>query len=216
VDNLRVDDTAGEPGPLTARSGGLDDLDALVRIMFQAPSREAVAMAGSTRAAERFGTILFRNSLTQGTNTFLVAEDASGLVGFAELSRGTDIPPFPIVARAAVQAMGLVGAIRAAGRSWSRMRVDVAAPKGGVHLVELQVSPEHRNRGIGAFLLERVDEYAAAKHAPHISLTTGSDNPARRLYERSGYRVEAEKADSRYERITGSPGRVLMIKRSAR
>jgi ribosomal protein S18 acetylase RimI-like enzyme len=207
-----VDDGAREPSPLTARTGGLDDLDALVRIMFLAPSREAVAMAGSAKGAERFSALLFRRALERGTSRFLVAEDGSGPVGFAELSGGTDIPPLPIVARAAVQAMGLVGAIRAAGRSRSRLRVDVAAPKGGVHLVELQVSPEHRNRGIGAFLLERVDECATAEHAPHISLTTGSDNPARRLYERSGYRVEAEKTDSRYERITGSPGRVLMIK----
>jgi ribosomal protein S18 acetylase RimI-like enzyme len=207
-----VDDGEPEPSRLTARTGGIDDLDALVRIMFLAPSREAVAMAGSAKAAERFSSILFRNSLAQGTSQFLVAEDASGPLGFAELSRGADIPPFTIMARAAVQAMGLVGAIRAAGRSRSRLRVDVAAPEGGVHLVELQVSPEHRNRGIGAFLLECADEYAASERAPHISLTTASDNPARRLYERSGFRVEAEKTDARYERITGSPGRVLMVK----
>jgi ribosomal protein S18 acetylase RimI-like enzyme len=207
-----VDPGADQPSRLTLRSGTLDDVDALIRIMFLAPSREPIAMAGSVRAAERFSALLFRSSLTRATSDFLVAEDGSGPVGFAEVSRGSDIPPFSIVARAAMKSMGFFGALRAAWLSRARMRVEIEAPKGGVHLVELQVSLEQRNRGVGAFLLGRVDEYASAQRAPHISLTTASDNPARRLYERSGYRVAGEKADRRYDQITGSPGRVLMIK----
>jgi ribosomal protein S18 acetylase RimI-like enzyme len=207
-----VDGETGRTGPLTSRLGRLDDVDALAHIMFRAPSREPVAMAGSAEAAERFSALLFGSSLTRATSEFLVAEDGSGPVGFAEVSSGSDIPPFAIVARAAIKSMGFFGALRAARLSRARMRVETEAPQGGVHLVELQVSPEQRNRGVGAFLLNEVDEYAAAQGAPHISLTTASDNPARRLYERSGYRVAGEKADRRYEQITGSPGRVLMIK----
>ena len=45
-----------------------------------------------------------------------------------------------------------------------------------------------------------------------ISLTTATGNPARRLYERNGCRLIDQKTDARYERITGSAGRVLMVK----
>ena len=45
-----------------------------------------------------------------------------------------------------------------------------------------------------------------------MSLTTAVENPARRLYERNGYRVTAERRDLRYERMSGSVGRVLMVK----
>jgi ribosomal protein S18 acetylase RimI-like enzyme len=88
----------------------------------------------------------------------------------------------------------------------------VPAPEGGVHLVELQVSPQHRNRGIGAFLLGEVEARAIGQRAAHISLTTATDNPARRLYERNGYGVAGERTNARYERITGSAGRILMVK----
>jgi ribosomal protein S18 acetylase RimI-like enzyme len=180
--------------------------------MFVAPTREPVAMAGSASGAERVAASLLRHVLTGGTSVVLVAETASEPIGFAEVSRGADVPPFVVVARAAVDALGVVGALRAGWRSRARHKVDLSAPEGGVHLVELQVSPQYRNRGVGALLLRQVDDYAAERHAAHISLTTATNNPARRLYERSGYRVAGEKTNVRYERITGSAGRVLMVK----
>jgi ribosomal protein S18 acetylase RimI-like enzyme len=180
--------------------------------MFMAPGREAVAMVGSADAARRFAAGLFRHALSEGTSSIIVAEIDSEPVGFAEMSHGGDMPSFSVVARAAVDAMGLAGALQAAWRSLARMRVDLAAPAGGAHLEELQVSPQHRNRGIGAFLLGEVDAYALEQRAAHISLTTASDNPARRLYERNGYRVAGGRTNARYERITGSAGRVLMVK----
>jgi ribosomal protein S18 acetylase RimI-like enzyme len=61
-------------------------------------------------------------------------------------------------------------------------------------------------------LLGRVDDYAIEQKTSHISLTTATDNPARGLYERSGYRVIAQKTNARYRRITGSDGRILMVK----
>jgi ribosomal protein S18 acetylase RimI-like enzyme len=207
-----MDGDAEIPGELIARAGRLDDADALARLMLLDPGREAVATAGSAEAAERFSALLFRRALEQGTSSFVIVEAEHEIVGFAELSHGGDIPPLWIVARAAIKAMGLVGALKAAGRSRARLRVDLSAPEGGVHLVELHVSPEHRNRGVGRFLLDQVDQYAEREHAAHISLTTGSENPARRLYERSGYGVVAEKSDASYERLTGSAGRVLMVK----
>jgi ribosomal protein S18 acetylase RimI-like enzyme len=207
-----VDDGIEQPSALTARPGVPADADRLARIMFRDPGREAVAIAGSARAAERFSGLLFRNAFARGTSSFVVAEADAQPIGFAELTHGSDMPSFKVVVSAGIRAMGIVGAFRAAARARARLRVDLAAPEGGVHLVELQVSPEHRNHGVGAFLLGRVDEYANQEHAAHISLTTGSDNPARRLYERHGYVMVGEKTDARYERITGSPGRILMVK----
>jgi ribosomal protein S18 acetylase RimI-like enzyme len=201
-----------QPGELTSRRARLEEAELLASLMFLKPSREAVAMAGSAAAAERLAASLLRHAIADGTSVVIVAEMASEPVAFAEVSNGSDMPSFPVVARAAINAMGLAGALRAAWRSRARSRVELQAPGVGVHLVELQVSPEHRNRGVGAFLLGEVDDYAIGQRAARISLTTATDNPARRLYERNGYRLVDQKTDARYERITGSAGRVLMVK----
>jgi len=180
--------------------------------MFMAPGRESVAMAGTANAARRLTESLLRHKIAAGTSSVIVAEIGSEAVGFAEMSHGGDMPPFPVLARAAINAIGLAGALRAAWRARARSSVDLLAPEGGVHLVELQVSPQHRNSGVGAFLLGEVDSYATDQRAAHISLTTATDNPARRLYERNGYRVAGQRTNARYERITGSAGRILMVK----
>jgi ribosomal protein S18 acetylase RimI-like enzyme len=198
-------------GQLATRHAGADEAAALAAIMFAAPSREAVAMAGSAARAERFRANLLRDALTNGTSVAIVAEDGGQLVGFAEVA-DNDIQSFRAVSRAATEAMGRLGSLPAAWRSLARMRVDLRAPEGGVHLVELHVAPDRRNEGIGGFLLDRVHEHATEQAAAHVSLTTLIDNPARRLYDRAGYEVRAEKRNRRYERVTGSPGRVLLVK----
>ena len=48
--------------------------------------------------------------------------------------------------------------------------------------------------------------------ARKMTIETGIWNPARHLYERCGYGLVATKEDRAYERMTGSPGRVLMSK----
>ena len=169
-------------------------------------------MAGTATAAKRVAASLLRHSIAEGTSPVIVAEIGSEPVGFAEMSHGGDMPSFVVVARAGIDTMGLVGALGAGWRSLARLRVELPAPEGGAHLVELQVSPLHRNHGVGAFLLGEVDAYAIEQRAPHISLTTATDNPARRLYERNGYQVAGRRTNARYERITGSAGRVLMVK----
>jgi len=212
---IAVDGSSPRPNDLTARAGQLEDADKLAALMFMAPGREAVAMAGTAGAARRLTESLLRHAIAEGSGVVVVAEIDSEPVGFAELSRGGDMPQFAVVARAAVDAMGLVGALRAGWRSRARAKVDLPVPAGGAHLVELQVSPKHRNRGVGAFLLGEVDAYALEQHAAHISLTTAIENPARRLYERNGYRVAGERTNARYERITGTAGRILMLKEIA-
>ena len=197
------------------RRAGVADVGALMHIQFQSPSKEAVAMAGSAEAAERFQSMLLARALADGTAEVIVLDVDGTAAGFAELSTGGDVPPLKIVARCAIKAMGLGGALVAGWRSLARAAVDLTSPEGAVHLVELQVDPAHRNEGLGGRLLAEVERVARDRGAPTLSLTTQIDNPARRLYERSGFRVEAEKRHRRYEAITGSPGRVLMVKRLA-
>lgn len=198
---------------LRVRHGGPDDAVALAALMCRVPSRDAVAMAGSAQAAERFQALLFRHALGSGPSaTLIVAESDAGLAGFAEVVLGSEGTPMGAMARAAIEAMGVIGALRSAVRWTARRGVLLDPPPGGVHLEELHVAPEMRNRGVGAFLLARVEEHAAARDAACISLTTAIDNPARRLYERHGYRLTGERTDARYERLTGSPGRVLLVK----
>lgn len=58
--------------------------------------------------------------------------------------------------------------------------VDAATPE-----LAVAVRPEHRGRGIGTALLERL--IAAA--GPALSLSVDRDNPAARLYARMGFRI---------------------------
>jgi ribosomal protein S18 acetylase RimI-like enzyme len=205
-----ADDVAG-PGE-QFRRGTVDDVEDLAFIQYQSPSREAVAMAGSAAAARAFGAALLTRTLQDATAEIIVLEVDGGPVGFAELSTGSDMPPLMIVARCAIRSMGLRGALFAGWRARARSRVEIEAPD-GIHLVELQVAPDHRSKGFGALLLGEVERRAREQQAPALSLTTAIDNPARHLYERSGFAVEGERRNHRYETITGSPGRVLMVKR---
>ena len=169
-------------------------------------------MTGSAAAAERFQSLLLTRALAEGTANVILLEVDGTPAGFAQLSTGGDVPPLRIVARCAVKAMGLAGALVAGWRSLARAAVDLKAAAEGVHLVELQVDPSYRDQGLGGRLLAEVERVAREQGASSLSLTTQIDNPARRLYERSGFHVEAEKRHHRYEAITGSPGRVLMVK----
>jgi ribosomal protein S18 acetylase RimI-like enzyme len=203
------------PYGIEFRRAGVHDVDALVDIHFRSPSKEAVAMAGSAAAAKRFQSMLLARALADGAAEVIVLEIDGTAAGFAQLATGGDVPPLRIVARAAVKAMGLRGALAAGWRSLARAAVDLKPAEKGIHLVELQVDPDHRNEGLGTRLLSEVERVARERAIPNVSLTTQIDSPARRLYDRSGFQVEAEKRHRRYEAITGSPGRVLLVKQVA-
>jgi ribosomal protein S18 acetylase RimI-like enzyme len=200
------------PG-VSLRQAAPDDVTALADLQFVEPSREAVVLAGgSTAGARRFQEELLRWSLAAGA-IVLVAEVEGEPAGFALVSTGGgDIPPLRQVAGMAVRALGVPRALRAGARAVTRLRVDLRPPPGGTHLVELQVHPARRGAGIGGLLLDAVEARARAAESPHLSLTTGAENPARRLYERHGFRLAGERSDARYERLTGIPGRVLLVK----
>lgn len=55
-------------------------------------------------------------------------------------------------------------------------------------LNDLFVTAEARGRGVGEALLKRARQHAEETGACELVLETANDNPARRLYERSGYR----------------------------
>jgi ribosomal protein S18 acetylase RimI-like enzyme len=70
-----------------------------------------------------------------------------------------------------------------------------------------------RGVGIGAALLAEIERRARAAERVALSLSTTTSNPARRLYERAGFRVVETLDDPAYRVLTGIAGRVLMVKR---
>ena len=59
-----------------------------------------------------------------------------------------------------------------------------------IHINNLAIHPQARQRGLGKVLLERVLEEATAMGAPHATLEVRrSNDAARRLYERAGFTV---------------------------
>ena len=66
-----------------------------------------------------------------------------------------------------------------------RLYIDRRA--GDLHVVDIALLPQHRNRGIGGHLIRRIMEEAAAK-SQSVSLYVELFNRARRFYDRSGFR----------------------------
>lgn len=62
-------------------------------------------------------------------------------------------------------------------------------PKETRGLEGFSVDPACRGKGIGAAMIERIASDAAAQGARAIELNVGENNPARHLYERSGFEV---------------------------
>jgi ribosomal protein S18 acetylase RimI-like enzyme len=60
-----------------------------------------------------------------------------------------------------------------------------AAPLVNIH--DLAVLEDVRGRGVGAKLLEAVDERARAMNCCKVTMEVRTDNPARRLYARHGF-----------------------------
>ncbi|AOI84357.1 GNAT family N-acetyltransferase [Burkholderia cepacia] len=68
------------------------------------------------------------------------------------------------------------------------LKVTRAADEWHVH--QIQILPDHQGRGIGEAVLNALLADAARAHVP-VSLSVLHGNPARRLYERLGFRVES-------------------------
>lgn len=80
---------------------------------------------------------------------------------------------------------------------------------------ELHVLASARGRGVGGRLLAHSETLVEAGCST-LSLDTYVTNPARRLYERVGFRAAAETRDATFERLTGVTGRILYVRPSRR
>jgi ribosomal protein S18 acetylase RimI-like enzyme len=181
-----------------------DDVDGMVDAMLAEPSVEMVAFMPTLPGARVFTRSVW---LAAGLDEFVVADDGGDVVGFAWCSE-SDVSTRDGF-RAAVAAWGVTGPIRLAVRGWPRQLVQLTMPP-GPKLIELHTHPSRRGAGIGTALLDHV---VHAHGDRPISLTTRSDNPARRLYERHGFTVVEQKDHRAFERRTGAAGRVLMVRR---
>jgi ribosomal protein S18 acetylase RimI-like enzyme len=62
------------------------------------------------------------------------------------------------------------------------------SPPASLHLFALEVAPALRGQGIGGAIVRHVVEEARRRHRVAVYLEVRTDNPARRLYHRLGFR----------------------------
>jgi ribosomal protein S18 acetylase RimI-like enzyme len=191
-----------------------EDIDDIARIINDPPEPPLAAMFGQKRAT-RFGTLMVKSGAYPSLPHTTVAVLDGRVVGVLSCGGGTGVGPsirefLRVLPRLA---MILGPAIpRAIYGFWLRGRLSFVRDRDAFEVTELYVDATMRNRGIGGSLLERAEVLARAARAPRMSIETGVTNPARRLYERHGYRAVEEKTSVAYERLTDSPGRVMMMK----
>jgi ribosomal protein S18 acetylase RimI-like enzyme len=179
------------------------DLDQMLEVMFAEPGVEQLAFMPTIAGARKFMRAAW---LIAGLEEFVVAEDDGEVVGFAWCSEaGISLRDG---ARAAVSGWGLTGPSRLVIKGWPRQLVEITMPP-GLKLMELQAHPARRGTGVGSALLGHIIEMVGDRP---LCLTTRSDNPARRLYERHGFAVVSQKNHSIFERKTGARGRILMVR----
>ncbi|HEV2964276.1 MAG TPA: GNAT family N-acetyltransferase [Candidatus Angelobacter sp.] len=70
-------------------------------------------------------------------------------------------------------------------------RLYLARDADALHILDITVLPEHRNSGIGSFLLGQVIEEARSEGRP-VTIYIETFNPSLRLFERLGFRKDKE------------------------
>ena len=87
----------------------------------------------------------------------------------------------------------------ALGAAW--MRIFASPDKGYGYVSDttpelgIAVLPEHRGRGVGSLLLQRLVETATSRYDA-LSLSVSADNPAEHLYRRAGFEPVGSSGDS--------------------
>jgi ribosomal protein S18 acetylase RimI-like enzyme len=198
---------APNPDLSLRRSEKQDARKATPLILAAAPSLEVVL--GDRSTAERAAEAAFRAERTVWSHRFgMAAEDGDGPVGlvtafpgrmYSSLALGTGV----VLARAA----GARHASDLARRGRILQRLLAPIRRQVLYVSSLAVLPDHRGRGIGSALLQRV--FAGAERLGlGVALDAGiEDDDALRLYEGLGFRrVETRRtspADRRLLQIAG-------------
>lgn len=118
----------------------------------------------------------------------------------------------PRLAFHAIRIIGPFGIFRLLPRLRARERLNMKRPDNAYHISELHVDQALRGQGIGGALLDYAEQQARAGGHVKMSLETTTSNPARRLYERHGFRIVDQRTDPKYKEMTGVDGRIQMIK----
>lgn len=205
---------SGNAERLVIRPARETDVDRIAQLLYGDPSPEALAVAGSPDRARRFGLGLVHMARTpMGWPCCDVAEKDGLVVGVVQHNdEGKDLVLTPGVLLLWLRTFGPVAFLRGLPVVLARRRVSFAAPPAALWFTQLKVDARFRNQGIGAALFRHVEEGARFRGLALMALVTAIDSPARRLYERLGYRVVETRTNRSFEHRTGIPGRVLMTK----
>lgn len=204
---------SGLPTDIEIRAAQPSDISAISRIMNRPPEPPLATMVGARRAT-KLGDILVKAGINLKLEDAFVAVLDGKVAGVIECGGhsgpGAGLGAYLKLLRQIAPALG-TALPRAVNGMRLQRRVKFKELPDAFAVVELYVNEATRGRGIGGKLLDFAEEQARGGWK-RMCLETGVDNPARRLYERHGFKVVQTKLDSDYERLTGSPGRILMLK----
>lgn len=196
------------------RAATAEDIADISRVINYPPEPPSATLLGSRRASH-VGDLFVRAGAFISLRHTTVAVLDGQVVGAMDCSGQQAVKGGPVMyIRLLPRLLWILGPAmpRAIRGTLARQRLRFDTVPDAFSVAALYVDERLRNRGIGGTLLRHAEELARRKGAPRMSLETGITNPARRLYERHGYQVVATKTDAIYERLTGSPGRILMAK----
>jgi ribosomal protein S18 acetylase RimI-like enzyme len=194
-----------------ARAADSDQIAAVVFGDVDQETRRVTAALYGISDAERMRPLfelLWRDA--GNWRSTLVAERDGEIVGVLQLGPSN----IKITAGAVGVAFRVFGwrALRLPSRLRLHDRVAPAKPDDALVISELHVKSSERGRGVGRELLGRAEAVARVAAYPSIALHTYTSNPARSLYERSGYVATQYATDPRFEKLTGTAGNVLYVK----
>ncbi len=202
---------------LTFRKATRNDIERIAEIIHGEPGAETVGMCGSVERARAMGYALVRIAgSAQGWDRSVVGElDGEVVVVLQAGSQLGGVKVTPSLALQAIRILGPFGAIGLLPKIRAQSRVNTKGPTDAYYVSELHVHPHHRNRGFGGAALDYAEAEARQRGHSQMALIVTATNPARRLYERHGFRIVETRTDPAYERYTGIPGRHLMVKELA-
>jgi ribosomal protein S18 acetylase RimI-like enzyme len=192
-----------------------EDRDAIAAVFGDEPSEEQLGIAGDPERARRFRALIGRSLVSdEALARTRVAVVEGRVVGLLQTG---DEAGERIDWRVALGVLRIFGfdVLAFLRRDRARGAVQIRRPPDCLHIAEVHVLARLRGAGIGAALLADVERRARAANRSALSLTTTTSNPARRLYERAGYRVVETREDATYRALTGVAGGVRMVKRLA-